>query len=692
MPELHELRDAALSYAKRGWKVFPVRSGGKTPATEHGVKDATTNPAQIEAWWSAVPYNIGVATGPESGIFVVDVDPRNRGEWTPTLPTLMAMTGGRGWHYYFLWPRGTAKLRAKLQQGVDVKGAGGYVVAPPSFTDDAYAWIDNGYPHPMPATGGLLAEIAIAVGATNIDARPGDRFNDEHTWAELLEPYGWQVMKVDATLTYWTRPGKDEGVSATTGIRNSQGEPADLLYVFSSSTPFEPDRGYDKFGAYALLEHDGDVSAAASALSSPAPRLHGAVTELNVTSPPMDSPGSTLAPASPTYIYEPALPSEHFVSRYVEYGSMLTDAAAEYHEAAALFLLSCVTPGVRIELAPFPDGLHTNLYLGIVGESSKSRKSTVQQIALGFLSRLTPNAILPDRMTGESALAQLAIRSGNTAAWFPDELGVAISEVYNVSFMSAMDAVLLSLYSGQSYRYTTVAGQVSIEGIHFNIFGAATPESFGSIGSRAISSGLLPRFGIVYPESVPPSRPPTVLSSEQASVRGQIERQLRNILLMASKPGQNWSVTFAPGALTVLGDMDSVYAKNRLTSRLSVAAYKVAALLALSNGAWCVDTEHAQAATKIVSRWAAGALRLRAHLGRPASDYAFQELMDIARETLRGAVGLGTVAGRRVISRTEAARLLRLEHNTLNRVRNSLNDTGEINVVMSDGQEEWHYA
>ena len=712
-PTVEALRAAAMDYAGRGWRVGPCRAGGKEPATEHGVKDFTTDPVQIAQWWASVPYNIGIATGPESGIFVVDVDPRNGGEWRPSIETYAVSTGGDGFHHYFNWPEGAAKLRPKLQPGVDIKGAGGYVVAPPSVTTGSYeVFGEGGIPHPVvSAPADLLSVIAIAAGAVNIDARPGDRFNDEHTWAEILEPYGWQVARIDASLTYWTRPDKDEGISATTGVRDSQGEPADLLYVFTTSTPFEANVGVDKFGAYAILEHDGDVSAAAAALASPAPRLHGAVGAAHrptdavngstgsrpvamdqPTAPPMGSPGSPPAPASPAHTFEPALPPEHFVSQYIEYGAMLTDAAAEYHEAAALALLASVTSSIRIELAPFPEGLRTNLYLAIVGESSRSRKSTVQQIALGFLHRLLPDSVLPDRMTGESAIGQLALRSGKTAIWMNDEIGIAIAEIYGVSFMSAMDGLLLSMYSGQPYRYTTVAGQQSIEDVHLNIFGASTPESFGSIGSRAISSGLLPRFGIVYPASPPPSRPPTALSSGQTSMRGQLEHKLRQTLLAVSVPGGKRNVTFSPEALAALGSMDAVYGKNRLTARLSVAAYKVAALLALSDEAWCVDTAHAQAANKVVSRWAAGALRLRAHLGRPASDYAFAELMDVAREELGRAVGLGVVAGRKVIPRIEAARLLKLEHRTLNRVRDSLNDTGEIIVVSDGGVEEWHYA
>lgn len=95
--------------------------------------------------------------------------------------------------------------------------------------------------------------------------RPGDDFNARATWRDVLEPWGWTWVYERGGLAYWRRPGKDApGISASAGPRSDCGK--DLLHVFSTSTPFDIERSYDKFGAYVVLNHDGDHGAAAKAL------------------------------------------------------------------------------------------------------------------------------------------------------------------------------------------------------------------------------------------------------------------------------------------------------------------------------------------------------------------------------------------------------------------------------------------
>ena len=113
---------------------------------------------------------------------------------------------------------------------------------------------------PRKASPDRRATTTTAV-AKGTHTRPGDDYNQRMTWAEVLAPAGWMhVYDRDAT-SYWCRPGKTAGISASTNHGGS-----DLLYPFTSSTEFAPETSYSKFAVYATLEHHGDFAKAARAL------------------------------------------------------------------------------------------------------------------------------------------------------------------------------------------------------------------------------------------------------------------------------------------------------------------------------------------------------------------------------------------------------------------------------------------
>jgi hypothetical protein len=159
----------ALAYRARGWSVLPVRAGDKRPLVrwlEFQTRPPTTD--EIEAWYAREPdANVGIVTGVVSGIIVVDVDSRHGGNESldalervhgPFPPTLIAITGGGGRHSYFAHPGGEIHNRVGLFPGIDVRGDGGYVVAPPSRHPSGkhYAWTSpaealHAAPAPPPA-------------------------------------------------------------------------------------------------------------------------------------------------------------------------------------------------------------------------------------------------------------------------------------------------------------------------------------------------------------------------------------------------------------------------------------------------------------------------------------------------------------------------------------------------------------
>ena len=147
---MSRLLDSALHYARRGWPVHPLRPADKIPATTHGCKDATIDESIIRSWWKQNPnYNIGLATG--NGWFALDVDSgkhADAAEWLESaeLPdTITQVTGTGGRHFLFQMPADflIGNSSGRLPPHIDVRGAGGYIVAAPSIhpqTRHEYAW------------------------------------------------------------------------------------------------------------------------------------------------------------------------------------------------------------------------------------------------------------------------------------------------------------------------------------------------------------------------------------------------------------------------------------------------------------------------------------------------------------------------------------------------------------------------
>lgn len=148
--------DAAIAYAeRRGWAVFPCRWQGearKRPLTRHGLHDATLDRDAIREWWGRWPEAlVGVPTGRSSAI-VIDIDRKNGIDGFDTLDELgaailpdtpLAHTAAGGLHVYFRAPesviRNTVGARGRgLGRGLDLRGDGGYVIAP--SPGSGYSW------------------------------------------------------------------------------------------------------------------------------------------------------------------------------------------------------------------------------------------------------------------------------------------------------------------------------------------------------------------------------------------------------------------------------------------------------------------------------------------------------------------------------------------------------------------------
>jgi hypothetical protein len=161
----------AQELARRDLSVFPCKPRGKEPACANGCKDASTDPALIAHWWQQDPnYNIGIATGERSHCFVVDIDgpdaeaelKKLEAEYGALPLTVESITPRPGRHLFFDWPRQSVRNSAgKIAPRIDVRGEGGYVLAPPSIHPSGrpYHWsVDSGDTF-APAPAWLLNKI-----------------------------------------------------------------------------------------------------------------------------------------------------------------------------------------------------------------------------------------------------------------------------------------------------------------------------------------------------------------------------------------------------------------------------------------------------------------------------------------------------------------------------------------------------
>ena len=193
-----DMMSKALALAAQGMRVLPLypigqggggacaqpscQNAGKHPQLGAWQKRATTDAQQIRHWWTrGAGCGIGIATGVDSGIWVLDIDTKDGARGMESLreleaehgalpETLTALTGSGGEHYYFKIPAGTTiRNRAGVRSGIDVRGDGGYVVAPPSphACGKAYEWealeTDTG---PVDAPQWLIAMVTATPKAT----------------------------------------------------------------------------------------------------------------------------------------------------------------------------------------------------------------------------------------------------------------------------------------------------------------------------------------------------------------------------------------------------------------------------------------------------------------------------------------------------------------------------------------------
>lgn len=305
----------ALEFANQGISVVPVATDGtKRPGIASWKQYQETRPTTTELMtWFADAQGVGVICGKVSGnLEMLELEGRavadkmhldlkemagnaGLGEvWDRINNGYVEMTPSGGIHWLYRIDGevpGNTKLARKpgdedkVEVLAETRGEGGFVIVAPT----------NGTCHPSGGAWTMLVGSAKSIPTLTVAERqglhqlfatfdcvpkvefvteelapkggnltPGDDYNAKVTWEQVLEPLGWKKVYTNkAGVTSWRRPGKSEGISATT---NHAGN--DKFFCFSSSTQFEPERSYSKFAIFTLVEHQGDFTASARALRS----------------------------------------------------------------------------------------------------------------------------------------------------------------------------------------------------------------------------------------------------------------------------------------------------------------------------------------------------------------------------------------------------------------------------------------
>lgn len=325
---MNDIYLAALQLAKEGISTVPVSvDGSKKPApfTWRKYQDARPTTQELIDWFGkGTQQGVGAICGAVSGnLEMLELEGRavaaqihiqakemaeNSGLgdiWQKIQDGYCEVTPSGGIHWLYRISDGLVPGNQKLARrpgengGVDVlcetRGEGGFVILAPSAGTchpSGEPWkILSGSIQTIPTI--TLAErealfsifkcfdempkvenIAQEIKTREINlALPGDDYNSKVTWEQILTPLGWSKVYTKGEAIAWRRPGKTDGISATTNFNGK-----DNLYVFTTSTIFESEHSYSKFAAYATLEHNGDFKKAASALRS---QGYGKPVELN---------------------------------------------------------------------------------------------------------------------------------------------------------------------------------------------------------------------------------------------------------------------------------------------------------------------------------------------------------------------------------------------------------------------------
>jgi hypothetical protein len=344
--------------------------------------------------------------------------------------------------------------------------------------------------------------------AKNIE-RPGDDYNRRGDVRTVLDRHGWQFVRTVGPNEQWRRPGKDRGISAT--IRNING--MEVFFPFTSSTAFEPNKGYTPYQVFAVLEHDSDFAAAAAELrrrgyggnpdqpDATASTDDDFFEDLEEEETAPDDPGPF-----PVKLFDtpPALKTiqDYVLAKSVKPQPMFALAAAIGFAGTVL--------GRRVET---DSGLRTNFYLLCLGPSGSGKESP-RQCLKALLTAVNSTFFGGEDFASDTGLLK-SLEDEPVRMFLLDEFGRFLKAMANSKsgqHLINIPTVLLKLFSSANSifipkLYGDKRMNFTISQPHACLFATSVRGSvYENLTSESVSDGFLARMLIFETETPEPLR------------------------------------------------------------------------------------------------------------------------------------------------------------------------------------------
>ena len=599
----------AKALAMRGWRVLPVN--GKIPLVKNWPHLASTDDATLKEWWTRFPdANIGIATGPLSDLFVLDVDPGKGGEdslrslettFGPLPDTIEVLTGGGGRHYYFRHPRiPIGNSASQLGSGLDIKTEGGQVVAPPSVhpnTNRAYEWEAAHHPDDV-----SLAEVPTWL-LQQLTAQPGQG-------RPFTIPQQIQDGSRDTTLYRMARSLKAKGLDCES-IRAA-------LHVENRKkcVPPLPDVHVDQIVENAWTQPDRAAFVQNGQASIP----------------------DTTEESAPIVTFHLVTGPNSFITKYIQYAALRTDAPLDAHEALAFGILSALAgPFVTLPIATAVKGWRLTLWLLYLVNSTVGRKSTTLDLAVDVVRTvLGETALIHWEGSPQGLLQRLQTRDGQASVFVRDEYSGLMAGMNRGGHLAGLPQLLIKGFDGSVLENVrtrkrgpdgdTHSDTDRVDSPYLVQFAAAPWDAFTERATiDNVLDGFLARFVMVMGSASERELP--MITDAIRTAGSAVYDQAR---AYADRARSIQQVAIEPVVLARQWQVEQDYRRRAESSarpdaagpslkRLAETALKLSALLAIEEDTgtvMCIREAHFLVAVQITDKWAGNALRLVEALGR----------------------------------------------------------------------------